>query len=74
MTFLTHRNRHSELEKMRRQRNMSQMKEQDKTIVRDLSETDTSNIPNREFKIMIIRYSLDLRKEWKTSVRPLTQR
>jgi len=28
---------------------MSQMKEQDKTIARDLSKMDISNMPNREF-------------------------
>ena len=39
MTFLIHSNRHGDLDKIRRQRNVSQMKEQDKAIARDLSET-----------------------------------
>ena len=30
------------------------MKEQDKAVARDLGETDTNNIPDREFKAMII--------------------
>ena len=60
MTFLVERNRHRDIDKMRRQRNMFQMKEQDKTIAKDLSETDKSNIPDREFnafffKVMIIK-------------------
>ena len=33
---------------MRNQRNMSQMKEQGKTIARDLSEMDISNMPDVE--------------------------
>ena len=39
-----HRNRHRELDKMRRQRNMSQMKEQDKTTARQVNETEISNM------------------------------
>ena len=38
------------------------MKEQDKVIARALSETDISNMLDREFKAMIIRYSWDLRR------------
>ena len=40
---------------MRRQRNLSQMKEQDKAMARDLSETDIRNMPAGVFKAMIIR-------------------
>lgn len=39
---------------------------------RDLKERDISSTPDREFEIMIIRYSLDASKEGKTSVRPST--
>jgi len=53
---------------MRRQRNMSQI------IARDLSKVEISNIPDREFKVTIIKIFMDLRKEYKTSVRPLTKR
>ena len=49
------------------------MKEQDKTTARDLNKTDVSNMTDREFKVMITKI-LNLRKEWKTSVRPLTKR
>ena len=58
---------------MKRQRYMLQMKKQDKIAARDLSETDISKMPDREFKLMIIE-TLDLRKEWRTLVRPLTKR
>ena len=57
---------------MRRPKSMSQMKEQDKTIARELSVTNISNMPDREFKIMIIKTFTGL--EWRTSVRPLKKR
>ena len=34
---------------------MSQMKDQDQTKTRDLNEMITSNMPNREFKVMIMK-------------------
>ena len=46
MTFLTHRDRHREADEMRRQRNLYQMKEQDKVMARDLNETVTCLIEN----------------------------
>ena len=51
---------------MRRQRNVSQMKEQNKVTARDLSETDISDVFDRKFKAMIIRMLTGLEKKWKT--------
>ena len=48
------------------------MKEQDEVIARELNEMEISNTPDREFKIMVIKI-LDLRKEWKTSVKSSTK-
>ena len=45
-----------------RQRNLSQMKEQDKATTRDLSKIDTSNMPDGEFKATIIRILTGLEK------------
>ena len=44
MTLLTQRNRHREVNKRKRQRNTFQMKEQDKIITGNVSETEISNI------------------------------
>ena len=75
LTFLIQRKRHRDLDKIRRQRILSQMKEQDKATARDLSQTDISNMPDREFKSLIIRILIGLeKKEWRTSVRHLIQR
>ena len=45
----------TEIDKMRRQRNLSKMKEGNKATVRDLNETDISSMPDGEFKGMIMR-------------------
>ena len=48
-----HRSRHRNLDKMRRQRNLSHMKGQENITAKDLSETDISDMLDREFKIII---------------------
>ena len=40
---------------MRQQRNMLQMKEQDKTPEGQLGEVETTNLPEKEFHEMIIK-------------------
>ena len=45
---------------MRRQRNMAQMKEQNKTPEKELSEMETINISDAEFKTLVIRMLKDL--------------
>jgi len=50
------------LDKKRRNRNLSQIKEENKATTRDLSKTDISNIPDKEFKVMILRILTGLEK------------
>ena len=40
---------------MRQQSTMFQTKEQDKTIKEEISEVDISNLPNKDFKIMMVK-------------------
>ena len=40
---------------MRRQRNMSPMKEQEKTTAKELNNRKISNMPDSEFKIIFIK-------------------
>ena len=47
---------------MKQQNNTFQMKEQDKTPQKELSEVEISNLSDNEFKIMIIRLLNDLRR------------
>ena len=41
---------------------VSQMKEQDKTPEDQLSEVETGNLPNKEFRVMIVKMIQELRK------------
>ena len=45
---------------MRKQRNMFQMKEQDKTSEKGHSDKKISNLPGKEFKVMVIRMVTEL--------------
>ena len=47
---------------MRRQRNSSQMKEKYKATARGPSKTNINNMPDRGFKVMIIRIATGLEK------------
>ena len=40
---------------------MSKMKEQDKTSEKELNEMETSNLPDTEFKTLVIRIFSELR-------------
>lgn len=47
---------------MERQSNMLQMKEQEKSSEKELNETKLSNMPDKEFKIRIVRILTGLKK------------
>ena len=47
---------------MRQQRNMFQAKEQDKTPGKELNEVAISNLPKKEFRVMIIKMIKVLRR------------
>ena len=47
---------------MRQQRNMFQMKEQDKIPKEKLSEEETGNLPEKEFTVMIINMSEEFKR------------
>ena len=51
--YLIHRHKHREAAKMRRQRNLAQMKEQIKTPQKELSKMEISNLSHAEFKTII---------------------
>ena len=52
--YLTHTNKPREAVKTRRQRNMAQLKEQNKTPEKELNEMEGSNLPDAEFKTLVI--------------------
>ena len=51
---------------------MSQMKEQDQTTARDLSEMVISSMPDREFKVMVIKILTGLEKRMEDISETLT--
>ena len=50
---------------MKRQRTMYQMKEEDKTPGKQLNEVEIGNLPEKEFRIMIVKMIQTLEKEWR---------
>ena len=54
--------KHRKLDKMRWQKNIFQMKEQDKTSEEQLSEVEIGNLPEKEFRVMIVKMIQDLGK------------
>ena len=62
--YLIHRNKHRKVAKMRRQRNMAQMKEHTKTPEKELNKVEISNLPaDAEFKTLIIRMLKELSED-----------
>ena len=58
--YLIHRNKHREAAKLGRQRNMAQMKEQNKPPETELHEMEISNQSGVEFKTLVIRMLKEL--------------
>ena len=56
---------------MKQQRIVSQMKEQDKTPEKQLIEVEIGNLPEKEFRIMIVKMIQDLRERMEAGVRKL---
>ena len=50
---------------MKRQRTMYQIKEQDKTLEKHLNEVEIGNLPEKEFRIIIVKMIQDHGKEWR---------
>ena len=51
---------HRKTDKMKRQRAIYQMKEQEKTPEKQLNEVEIDNLPEKEFRIMIVKMIQDL--------------
>ena len=60
--YLIHRNKHREAATIRRQKNMTQMKEKIKTPEKELNEMDVSNLSDAEFKTLVIRMLKEISK------------
>ena len=64
---------HRKIDKMKRQRTMHKMKEQDKTQEKRLNEVEIGNLPEKEFKIMIVKMLQDLRKRMEAKIEKMQE-
>ena len=58
--YLIYRNKHRVAAKLRIQRNMAQMKEQNKTPEKELNKMEITNLSGTEFKTLVIRMLKEL--------------
>ena len=58
-----HRNKHRELGKVSRQKNMFQTKEKGKTPEEELNKVEVRNLPTKVFKVVIIKMLNELRRK-----------
>ena len=58
---------------MRKQRNMFQTKEQNKTPEEQLSEEEKGNLPEKEFRIMIVKMIQDLGKRMEAKIEKMQE-
>ena len=58
---------------MKRQRTMYQVKEQDKIPEKQLNEVEIGNLPEKEFRIMIVKMIQDLRKRMEEMIRKIQE-
>ena len=52
---------------------MSQMKEQNKTLEKQLNEVEIGNLPEKQFTIMIVKMIQDLRKRMEAKVKKMQE-
>ena len=64
---------HSQKDKMKRQTAIYQMKEQDKTPEKQLNEVEIRNVPEKEFRIMIVKMIQDLGKRMEAEIEKMQE-
>ena len=66
--------KHSNINKMKRQRNTQQIKEQDKCPPNQNKEEEIGNLPDKEFQIMIVKMIQNLENKLDLQIRSLETR
>ena len=66
--------KHSKINKMKRQRNTQQVKEQDKCPPNQTREEETGNLPEKEFRIMIVKMIQNLENKMELKINSLETR
>ena len=58
---------------MRWQKNMSQMKEQGKNIQNQINEEEIGNLPEKEFRVMIVKMIQNLRNRMEAQIEKIQE-
>ena len=66
--------KHSNLNKMKRQRNTQQVKEHDKCPVNQTKEEEIGSLPEKEFRIMIVKMIQNLENKMELQINSLKTR
>ena len=66
--------KHSNITKMKRQRNTQQVKEQDKRPPNQTKEEEIGNLPDKEFQIMIVKIIQNLEIKMESQINSLETR
>ena len=66
--------KHSNLNKMKRQRNIQQVKEHDKSPPNQTKEEDIGNLPEKEFRTMIVKMIQNLENKMELQINSLETR
>ena len=66
--------KHSNINKMKRQRNTQQVKEHDKCPPNQTKEEEIGNLPEKEFRIMIVKMSQNLENKMELQINSLETR
>ena len=56
--------KHGNINRMKRQRNTQQVKEQDKSPPNQTKEEEIGNLPDKEFQVMIVKMIQILKTKW----------
>lgn len=63
------------MKKKKKQRNMFQMKKQNQNIRRkNFNDIEISNLPDKEFKVMVVKIFTKPRRKWMNTVQTCTKR
>ena len=66
--------KHSNINKMKRQRNAQQVKEEDKCPPNQTKEEEIGNLPDKEFQIMIVKMIQNLENKMELQIKSLETR
>ena len=64
---------HRKIDKDEKAEDMYQMKEQDKTPEKQLNEVEIGNLPEKEFRIMIVKMIQDLGKKLEAKIKKMQE-